>query len=1397
MGVSMASSPRGRVVRANACSWSVWLSWLCALLPVGCAVDTRPASNGLVVQVDSNLSPPKDIDRLVIDATQDERALLHEEHALGAGALPLPSEFRVPYPGNSRPVSIHARAYKGSHGRIERSATTPIPAKRRALLRLPLDFLCDGTLDADGMSTCADGNTCIDGVCMTPALSEVDLPDYAAGSGKPKSDAGASAENCFDVSGCFASTSQAVELDGSCSFDVNPDLESAQLNVGFEFGFGGTGVCSANACYVPLDMGPGGWSFATGRITLPSLVCDKRAAGQALNVVVSNLCPAKTPGLPICGATGSTSDDVSGGGPDGTGPGSTISPPVFVGDACGGAKAQSCGKCGTAKRECGMDGRWSDFGACEGEGECEPNAVEPCGSGGMRVCMGDCRWGLCTGQACNGQARRACDRCGTQERSCDNGVWGEWSACMNQGVCDPNDTEPCGAGGLQACGGNCQWGACGDQACPGAPSQACGNCGMQTRSCDQISGQYSDFAACSDEGQCAPNQTMTCGRKGTQTCGGNCRWDSACVGQMCDGPATRACGNCGTQARTCDTTTGAWSDWGPCNGEGNCKPDQTRSCGSGGTQVCAGNCQWDSTCSGQSCSGSNQQPCGNCGTQRRSCDGNSGTWSAWSDCTGQGACQPNQVKACGSSGTQVCGANCQWGSACTDQVCDGATTQACGNCGVQTRTCDPTTGRLSAWSACMSQGACKPNATKACGSQGTQTCAANCQWASACTGQVCVEPKTQACGNCGTQTSTCDPNTGHASWSNCSGEGKCSPGDTQMCGSQGMRTCGNDCQWPSTCMKQVCQGDPPTRSCGNCGTQSSTCDTNSAAWNFVNTCSMQGACMPKSKRSCGPNGAGTQTCGDNCQWAGCVIACDAPPTQACGNCGLGTQASICDTSTGKVTWSGCMGGGACNPGDSQSCTNSSGQKGTRACAAGCQWPNTCDIKCSDPLSRSCGNCGLGTQTGTCDPQTGKVTYGDCKGGGVCNPGDSQPCTSDGVKGTQVCSNQCTWPTGANACVLACSEPLSRSCGNCGLGTQTGTCDPQTGKVTYGDCKGGGACKAGDSQPCMNGSAQGTETCTNQCAWPTGPNACVLACSDPLSRSCGNCGLGTQTGTCDPQTGKVTYGDCKGGGACKAGDSQPCTKGSAQGTQVCTNQCAWPSGPNACVLACSEPLSKACGNCGLGTQTGTCDPQSGKVVYGDCIGGGACAPGATQACGTDGTQTCGMDCKWPAACGCKGAAPAGPCGTCGTQSSTCNPMTGAWETTCVGGNVDLTSDPNNCRKCKNACSEGQACVDSTCTVPCGKGEQSCSGKCVSTTDHDHCGSCTTACAASQVCSANGTCAPCDGGQACSNVCVALDDPKNCGTCGNACVAPAACTQTRNAAGAVSYACAVADAGVVIR
>lgn len=87
-----------------------------------------------------------------------------------------------------------------------------------------------------------------------------------------------------------------------------------------------------------------------------------------------------------------------------------------------------------------------------------------------------------------------------------------------------------------------------------------------------------------------------------------------------------------------------------------------------------------------------------------------------------------------------------------------------------------------------------------------------------------TKPSTsQACGNCGTQvrTVTCNSETGEwvaGAWGSCSGQGVCSPGETesQSCGGnyvgRQQRTCSSSCTWSawdsSNCAEDVCTAYP-------------------------------------------------------------------------------------------------------------------------------------------------------------------------------------------------------------------------------------------------------------------------------------------------------------------------------------------------------------------------------------------------------------------------------------------------------------------------------------------------------------------------------------------------------------------------------------------------------------
>lgn len=90
----------------------------------------------------------------------------------------------------------------------------------------------------------------------------------------------------------------------------------------------------------------------------------------------------------------------------------------------------------------------------------------------------------------------------------------------------------------------------------------------------------------------------------------------------CVGPATQSCGcnGGGTQSRTCNKSTGVWSDWGPCSisDECNCSGEAERACD------CYGNVgdQIDYSIVAVP----------NVGTQTRVCDEKTGKWGGWSEC---------------------------------------------------------------------------------------------------------------------------------------------------------------------------------------------------------------------------------------------------------------------------------------------------------------------------------------------------------------------------------------------------------------------------------------------------------------------------------------------------------------------------------------------------------------------------------------------------------------------------------------------------------------------------------------------------------------------------------------------------------------------------------------------
>lgn len=314
-------------------------------------------------------------------------------------------------------------------------------------------------------------------------------------------------------------------------------------------------------------------------------------------------------------------------------------------------------------------------------------------------------------------------------------------------------------------------------------------------------GQSICLDACAD----LQNDAKNCGR-----CGLACLAGQACIAGQC-------------------TCTPASCPNGCCAGP-LCLPGTDKAaCGAGGIAcvTCLSLCV-NGGCSGCTPGASQTMPCGNCGTQTRTCDQN-GVWGVFGGCQNEGVCTPNQTRSA-----------------------------ACGNCGTATETCD----NSCQWAAgaCQNQGACKPGTTRssACGNCGTltDTCGNNCQWAAGtCQNQGACKPgatRTAACGNCGTSTDTCGNNCQWAAGA-CAGQGACAPGTTRAggCDPCSQQTCNNSCQWGGCALKpgNACewQGGVNKRNC----TCRNGCGGSAYQW-CLNTCqwSTQCSCCNPGCNSC-------------------------------------------------------------------------------------------------------------------------------------------------------------------------------------------------------------------------------------------------------------------------------------------------------------------------------------------------------------------------------------------------------------------------------------------------------------------------------------------------------------------------------------------------------------------
>ena len=276
---------------------------------VACEQERERAPGQLVVSIDTDMALPTQIDTLRVQVLLPGRTLLDQEYEVGTGVNPIPATLTVLAGKDpSMPVTIRVAGSKARRYRTLREATTPVPQDRIASLRMPIQWLCDGSAEEmasddpskpDVESTCGDGNSCVAGRCMPSQVKMSELPDY-----QPEQVFGGAAApedgTCFDtlpcmIAGTVAQPDERCEIERPRGSNVNVALRVAD-----------DGICddTGTACFVPLDgHSEEGWRPTRDgeRLILPEAACEKLRAGRVSAVYVSTRCATKTAATPPCG----------------------------------------------------------------------------------------------------------------------------------------------------------------------------------------------------------------------------------------------------------------------------------------------------------------------------------------------------------------------------------------------------------------------------------------------------------------------------------------------------------------------------------------------------------------------------------------------------------------------------------------------------------------------------------------------------------------------------------------------------------------------------------------------------------------------------------------------------------------------------------------------------------------------------------------------------------------------------------------------------------------------------------------------------------------------------------------------------------------------------------------
>ncbi len=224
-----------------------------------CSDKLSEPSSEVMIALQSDMSLPKDVSSVRIQVL--ENGAFKFDHSYPVGG---PTDAKIPAtlavagdPGMS--IEVRVIGFRGSEARTLTKAITTIPDGRIALLRMPIQWLCEGNVLEVGadtfQSTCQSSGgletSCLGGTCKAVTQPSAQLPDFSPqavfGGGDGKGNG-----SCFPTETCMDSGFDIQPNMGDCSVDVR-GTDSTALNFAVRTAMGGDGICSSANCSVPLD----------------------------------------------------------------------------------------------------------------------------------------------------------------------------------------------------------------------------------------------------------------------------------------------------------------------------------------------------------------------------------------------------------------------------------------------------------------------------------------------------------------------------------------------------------------------------------------------------------------------------------------------------------------------------------------------------------------------------------------------------------------------------------------------------------------------------------------------------------------------------------------------------------------------------------------------------------------------------------------------------------------------------------------------------------------------------------------------------------------------------------------------------------------------------------------